>query len=104
MSPRLNPQPRKTRNVREPYVADAEAAQAKHAKAFVELFESLPPSQQDVLLCLKEYAALVSWSQVTPAAPENHGQQAKPWNSLDGILSPEAALATSAFLTAPCMT
>lgn len=81
--------------------AEASKARARHAKAAVDVFESLPPSQQDVLLCLKEYGTLVSWSQVTPAAPDSDGQQGKPWNSLDGVLSPEAALATSVSLSAP---
>lgn len=72
-----------------------------HGKSAQALFASLHPTQQDVLLCLKDYANLVSWSQVTPAAcdphlPDGQSGDAAPWKSLERILSPEALLAASA--------
>lgn len=80
-----------------------EAAAAQYRDSLARI-QALHPSQQDVLLQLKDYGSLVAWSQVTPAAheeesPREKNQPEQPWNSLSNLLSPEALLATS---KSPC--
>lgn len=93
--------PLPTPEYKTPAGKQARQAAAKQYRASRDVVESLNPTQQDVLLRLRDYANLVSWSQVTGAAHDEtsskSNDESTPWNSLQDTLSPEALLATSVY-------
>lgn len=85
------------------FLPEVAARRAHLARSAHSAFEKLHPTQQDVLLRLKQYANVVSWSQVTCAAhhvdsSKDEAEQVPPWNSLERIFSPDAMLAVGVFL------
>eukprot|EP00892_Ulva_mutabilis_P005453 jgi/Ulvmu1/327/UM001_0331.1 len=92
-----------TAESREGEAAQARQDAAAQYRASLARIEALPPSQQEVLLRLRDYGSLVSWSQVTHAAhddsePKHKQGRVEPWNSLSNLLSPEALIATGLIL------
>lgn len=62
------------------------------------LYESFPSEQQQVLLQLREYSDILSWSQATPLFETESSKIPRPPNVLQNMFSMEALLALGVLL------
>jgi hypothetical protein len=61
-----------------------------------QLFESLHPRHQDMIVHLREYANIVSWSQATTAKSVKENRSAQAPDRLQNMFSFDALIAVSA--------